>query len=133
MSSFDSSDLFFSRYIEKKYNSTNFEQLMLLRDRNRIQFDKVVQVFNCLVYFYPNFKLPEHYLIDKPEVAFVFRFNMVAFHVVFNVVSDDEPEDTKTDKVLYSVQRFYSNQPLTQFESVEMAIEDLVDALVEDY
>src|ERR1700719_717517 len=132
MSSFDSSDLFFSRYIEKKYNGTNFEQLMLLRDRNRIQFDKVVQVFNCLVYFYPNFKLPEHDLIDKPEVAFVFRFNMFAFHVFFNVVSDDEPEDTKTDKVLYSVQRFYSNQPLTQFESVEMAIEDLVDALVED-
>ena len=124
--------LIFARDLDKmtKYGSNDLAQLTALRGRSPFQFDKVAQVFTYLAIAYPNMELPSHYLIDKPEVAFVLRFNLVAFHVVFNVVSDDEPEDTRTDEVMYSVQRFHSlPSQVNDFKDVELAVRHLIVAL----
>ena len=99
--------------------------LETLFNRNPIHYDKVAKVleyFNKKVDIYP-----DYYFVDKPNVAFVLRFNNVAFHIKFNVTSDDEPEDTITDIVCYTVQDF-NNYPSisSEYDEFEPAINHLI-------
>ncbi len=87
-------------------------ELETVFNRNSVHYDKVVQVLSYFNKKCFNISIPDYYVVDKPDVAFVLRFNNVAFHIKFNVTPDDEPEDTKTDIVRYSVQDF-NNYPST--------------------
>jgi len=56
-------------------------ELETLFNRNQVHYDKVMQV---LKYFNKKIDIcPDYYFVDKPDVAFVIRFDYVAFHIKF--------------------------------------------------
>ena len=128
------------QYIQA-HSSVDFEQLERLRERNTTHYAAVARVFNILHNKYATIVLPRYYLIDKRDVAFVFRFEYAAFHVQFNVVLDDEPLDSITDVIEYSVQIFVRNSTnivrnstpisvLKQYDNVEDAIRYLITQIL---
>ena len=122
----DAHDLLFNT-IGGKSMVDDVLQLQNLRERDSPQFWKVCQVFEYIKTV--DMPLLPYYLVDKPDVAFVIRFHKVVFHIKFNVVSEDEPEDMKTDRVEFSVQVFTPVPTSTTYEDYKIAVDALVVVL----